>query len=208
MVVGDGGTDTDSDSDGDTDSDSDSDTDGDTDADSDTDSDSDSDTDTIPDDDCAHSICELGDPLDPECYGCVDLVCDNDPFCCNMSEGYWDYWCIDGVLGQCDIDCGAGLVDCTDQYDGDSIGGYIDCGQGAATCTIGYSPQSNSCDVVCEAGGGECVGAWNDSPPCDLAEWIGCDQSSFQAAICVCSRGCGVDDPCESSLTCVDGECI
>jgi hypothetical protein len=73
---------------------------------------------------------------------------------------------------------------------------------------MGYSPQANTCDEVCEAGGGECFLAYNDDPPCGLAEQIGCGQGSYMAAICICSRGCGVDDPCGSTETCVDGECI
>ena len=52
------------------------------------------------------------------------------------------------------------------------------------------------------------IGAYNDIPPCGLDEWIGCDQGSYMAAICVCSHGCGMDDPCGATQTCVDGDCV
>jgi hypothetical protein len=40
---------------------------------------------------CAHDPCIEGGALDPSCSGCVDDVCDQDPFCCSEQ---WDQSCV------------------------------------------------------------------------------------------------------------------
>ena len=78
---------------------------------------------------CAHDICEPGDPLDPLCDPCVDSVCTVDDFCCGASDGYWDPSCVAtasdpvahpscaGVCGCDHSECNAGIkldVACSD----------------------------------------------------------------------------------------------
>jgi hypothetical protein len=112
------------------------------------------------------------------------------------------------VLGECDIDCGTDLPACTDTYTSEDITGYIDCGESPATCAFEFNSESHTCNEVCEDAGGECVGAWNDYLTCGYGDWLGCNGDWYSSAMCVCSRGCGSDDPCPSTQTCEDGECI
>jgi len=37
--------------------------------------------------DCAHNVCDEGGGLDATCSRCADLVCEQDPFCCERSTG-------------------------------------------------------------------------------------------------------------------------
>jgi hypothetical protein len=50
---------------------------------------------------CSHDVCEYGAPLDYGCEPCVAAVCDEDPFCCDMLEGQWDYYCTDSAAIHC-----------------------------------------------------------------------------------------------------------
>ncbi|HHH29333.1 MAG TPA: lamin tail domain-containing protein [Polyangiaceae bacterium] len=50
---------------------------------------------------CAHDVCTEGVALTFGCDACVDTVCNNDPFCCDMQGGTWDGLCIDGAVQLC-----------------------------------------------------------------------------------------------------------
>jgi hypothetical protein len=43
---------------------------------------------------CAHSECQTGGPLDPDCSGCADAICGADAFCCDTN---WDSMCVDAA---------------------------------------------------------------------------------------------------------------
>ena len=77
-----------------------------------------------------------------------------------------------------------------------------------ATCAFEFNSTVHTCNEVCENAGGECVGAWNDSGTCGYGDWLGCDGYWYTSAMCVCSRGCGMNPPCDGSSTCVDGDCV
>jgi hypothetical protein len=82
---------------------------------------------------CVHPVCETGVPLMESCDPCVQMVCAQDPYCCN--DG-WDGVCV----GEADSICGAGC--CGD--------GQCN-GENCASC-----PQD--CGGVCVCGDGKCDG--------------------------------------------------
>jgi hypothetical protein len=51
---------------------------------------------------CAHSICQTGDKLDPGCNPCAAALCQADPYCCNTN---WDGICAGEVGSICGINC-------------------------------------------------------------------------------------------------------
>jgi hypothetical protein len=58
--------------------------------------------DCLPPPTCAHAVCEVGQPLAPECDPCVATVCGMDPFCCDDT---WDDQCIAGADAACGTAC-------------------------------------------------------------------------------------------------------
>lgn len=48
---------------------------------------------------CDQNPCTQGNPLTPGCdgTGCVNKVCSNDPFCCDLFGGFWDGTCVSEV---------------------------------------------------------------------------------------------------------------
>jgi len=136
----------------------------------------------------------------------VQQVCQSDGFCCSNE---WDYWCVNRVLSVCGQDCGAGLIDCSTQYGGNPSYLY-DCPQGPATCDFGYTDISMSCAQYCSLHGGECIDVYNndDNQPCNYTNHLSCDHTGYQSVICICSRGCGVQPPCNAPVEhCLDGSC-
>jgi hypothetical protein len=56
---------------------------------------------------CAHSLCQVGEPLEPTCQPqfdptCVARICDIDASCCYER---WDQGCVDAVQSVCDLCC-------------------------------------------------------------------------------------------------------
>ncbi|XXX82609.1 hypothetical protein WMF30_28040 [Sorangium sp. So ce134] len=58
---------------------------------------------------CSHALCTEGDALTPSCdvppltsSGCVKLVCNEDPYCCNTA---WDKTCVGEVESVCGNTC-------------------------------------------------------------------------------------------------------
>lgn len=51
---------------------------------------------------CAHSECEVGGPLTPECSGCAASVCAADSYCCSNE---WDNVCISEAADDVNCDC-------------------------------------------------------------------------------------------------------
>ncbi|MFO0616822.1 MAG: hypothetical protein U0414_29780 [Polyangiaceae bacterium] len=49
---------------------------------------------------CAHSLCEAGEKLDPTCNPCVQQICAQDSFCCNEK---WDTSCANRVPTVCSL---------------------------------------------------------------------------------------------------------
>lgn len=153
--------------------------------------------------DGGHDVCALGGPLDPACDTCAEAVCQVDAYCCNTE---WDLMCFDQVLTECGVDCAAGVLGCDDQYG--SVAGYIGCAEGGGTCSFSTSTVSGSCAALCSARGGECVDAYNNDGDCGLAEQTGCNHVGYATEICICSRGCGADDPCTPPAVCQSGQCL
>jgi cysteine-rich repeat protein len=95
---------------------------------------------------CVHSRCDEGTPLDPTCLGqsgapdgCVQAICDADPFCCDATSdppGSWDGLCVAAVRDVC------GLLICP------ASAGFCQ----HTVCEEG-DPLDNNCD-----GFGACVG--------------------------------------------------
>lgn len=67
---------------------------------------------------CPHSVCCTGEALSPTQMGsngcpllpgqatCVQAICMADPFCCDMTNGSWDWLCVDKVKTLCpNINC-------------------------------------------------------------------------------------------------------
>jgi hypothetical protein len=150
-----------------------------------------------------HDVCELGGPLDSACDTCAEAVCQVDPYCCGND---WDLLCFDAVGSECGVDCATGVVSCDDQYGG--AVNYLGCLQGGGTCSFNTSTSASSCADLCASFGGECVDAYNNSGDCGHDEQTGCGHTGFATEICICSRGCGANDPCTPPGVCQDGQCI
>lgn len=64
---------------------------------------------------CAHSLCEVGEPLDATCNSCAWDVCAADPLCCNSQ---WDATCVGLVETACGhVRCEQGGTACEDAVD-------------------------------------------------------------------------------------------
>jgi hypothetical protein len=51
---------------------------------------------------CPQPVCYLGDALDPSCADpCIGQVCQQDPFCCDVVDGWWDTVCFNEVVTIC-----------------------------------------------------------------------------------------------------------
>jgi hypothetical protein len=58
---------------------------------------------------CAHDVCTEGPALTLGCGDpCVDTVCANDSFCCDMQGGSWDSYCVDEAVQYCSAQCSTG----------------------------------------------------------------------------------------------------
>lgn len=53
---------------------------------------------------CTHSVCDLGQALDPSCDPCVPKVCERDSACCSGS-GNWEGYCIYLAQTVCGATC-------------------------------------------------------------------------------------------------------
>ena len=70
---------------------------------------------------CEHDVCETGNALEDGCDDCVDLVCFDDAFCCEVS---WDSTCVD----EADTLCGCDTCDHDVCETGDAlVDGCSDC---------------------------------------------------------------------------------
>ncbi|NUQ74587.1 MAG: hypothetical protein HUU21_13615 [Polyangiaceae bacterium] len=132
---------------------------------------------------CAHPVCETGAALTPDCDPCVQMVCAQDPFCCNDN---WDGQCV----GEADSICGAGC--CGD--------GQCN-GENCASC-----PQD--CGGVCVCGDGKCEA--EDCASC--AQDCGACQPEPTCPHSVCFVGSALDpamcfDPCAAEVCMADPAC-
>jgi len=64
---------------------------------------------------CAHSACEVGDPIDPACdtSGCVSNICTKYDHSCCAAGGTWSSTCVGYVTSKCNRRCGTGSDLCT-----------------------------------------------------------------------------------------------
>jgi len=63
-----------------------------------------------------HDVCEEGPPMDPFCEPCAEIVCDNDPFCCDSS---WDDLCVQEAQDLCGAQCfGNACASCSEALEG------------------------------------------------------------------------------------------
>ena len=93
---------------------------------------------------CAHPLCETGDPLDPACDSCAAQICAVDPYCCS---GQWDRICTAQVETVCQGSCEAPSPECEH-----------------APCTTGgpLDPDCDECvESVCQADPFCCNVAWD-----------------------------------------------
>lgn len=154
---------------------------------------------------CNHEPCTEGDPLDGGCDTCAASVCAKDPYCCNQG---WDAICVAAVWNDCAIDCGPrGVPGCDTQYQA-GTSDYQLCSQGGV-CSFAFNATMGSCATVCSSHGGECVAAYNDqnNVKCALGQQWTCTGTSYQSAMCMCSRGCGNGPACMLPQTCKSGTC-
>jgi len=134
----------------------------------------------------------------------VAAVCEAYPQCCTTA---WSYLCIERVDTDCGTDCGAGVVPCADQYAG--APSFVHCHQTPGLCYFQASDEDESCAQMCADQGGECLDAFDNDQQCDVdwGEHLGCDHVGFASVICICSRGCGVAEPCSAPSQCSGGQC-
>jgi hypothetical protein len=118
---------------------------------------------------CPHSACATGVPLSLDCSypglhnDCVELICEYDPFCCDMG---WDSTCVAHTRDP--LVCPTGLVP-----------GWFSCTCAHSYCTTG-GPLSSSCDPcvkkVCDGDAYCCGKAWDGT--CVAAVASVCDVPS------------------------------
>jgi len=82
---------------------------------------------------------------------------------------------------------GGGGGNCESTY-GSQDGVTNVCPASALGCELAFDSQVASCREICEAGGGQCVGAFNNAGECGHGQMLPCNTSTFNSAICVCSR--------------------
>lgn len=83
---------------------------------------------------CSHDENTVGDALDPACNDCAAIVCANDAFCCDATNGSWDDVCVGEGMDQC------GTGNCHDE-----------CTEGAAMTSACGSCAADICaqDAYC-----------------------------------------------------------
>jgi hypothetical protein len=57
---------------------------------------------------CTHKPCDTGSAMHESCSPCIEKICDEDPFCCNLENGSWDQACADAAtaaVGDCAGEC-------------------------------------------------------------------------------------------------------
>jgi hypothetical protein len=105
---------------------------------------------------CAHGLCFVGGPLDPECDECVADVCAADPFCCEFG---WDEFCVATAQELCGLTCST-------------------CGNGA--CEPGETPET--CPQDCPPAScahGVCEPGVALDPGCDTCVAAVCEVDDF-----------------------------
>ena len=101
---------------------------------------------------------------------------------------------------------GGGTVQTCDVQYGDAPS-YAFCAENALICEFRTNITMMSCGQICGDRGGECLEVYDPQPGCDHGGPSTCDLVSNATMICVCSRGCGGDPPCESPDVCTDSTC-
>lgn len=97
----------------------------------------------------SHTPCELGAPLHRSCSPCVEKVCGQDPFCCNLKNGNWDQQCVDHAS--------AFAQDCAGECAGSSSCVHNECEVGSK-----LTKQCSTCaDKVCTNDPYCCEGEWD-----------------------------------------------
>lgn len=110
---------------------------------------------------CDHGPCEQGGPMSPQCSPCVEIVCKEDPYCCNQASGEWDNLCVDRA---------ASKAECASQCQGACA--HDECSAGAAL----VSSCSPCATKVCA-----------DDPFCCSTEWDSwCVDGAKGVAECGC----------------------
>ena len=101
---------------------------------------------------------------------------------------------------------GGGMVPtCEAQY-GDAPS-YEFCAENALVCEFRTNITMMSCADICADRGGECLEVYDPQPGCNHGGMSDCNLVSNATMICVCSRGCGGDPPCESPDVCMNSTC-
>jgi hypothetical protein len=101
---------------------------------------------------CSHPICVTGGPLQSTCEPCVQKLCAQDPYCCNVA---WDATCVGEVASICGTSCTAPPPPPAD-------GGASTCSH--PICATG-GPLTKGCDPcvtkVCAADAYCCAVGWD-----------------------------------------------
>jgi hypothetical protein len=163
---------------------------------------------------CAHDPCVTGASLAQNCDSCVTQICQYDAYCC-AQNGQWDLICSYFVDALCGKTCPSdpNVAGCDALYG--NATNYQLCYQSANSCEFAIQTQnSQSCGTVCSKGGGECVGLVNDvnNQPCTkpnnyIPNADQCNNTNFNSAVCICTRGCGGAPACTAGKTCNNGTC-
>jgi hypothetical protein len=181
---------------------------------------------------CDHGQCEEGGPLSPACNACAGVICDFDPFCCQVM---WDSICVDEAAQFCGCDpClpnGAACMSPADCCSGTCTNNV--CGPPPPPCPhsvcaegVALGPQCGACVVqVCGVDPFCCQSAWDAFCVAEAEQLCGvdCTQCSPLGAPCMtgpdccsgtcagglCANACTPDGGmCMSGLECCSGSCF
>jgi hypothetical protein len=147
-----------------------------------------------------HSLCETGDPLTMGDSECIDMICRDDPYCC-QADGTWDKSCVQKVTMTCGYDCNDSNVHDVGVWSACSgskpcaPGGGGDC-DGDGQCMAGSTCVNN---VGANYGWASGVDVCESCREFGIAGNFGWD---FCSPDCPCTHGEG---DCDSNADCRDG---
>jgi hypothetical protein len=139
---------------------------------------------------CAHSKCEIGEPLEDGCDACATDVCEIESYCCTQ---FWDPYCISLAQMNCgETCCGDGFCAGVGNT---CVGCQADCGAcgcSHSVCNVGAALSETACFAPCV------MQVCNELPQC-CAEQLGfLATECLEHAATVCP-----DDPCVAQV-CAD----
>jgi len=104
---------------------------------------------------CAHSACEVGDPIDPACdtTGCVGTICTKWDHSCCATGGSWTSACANDVTSKCRRRCSDGTDLCTTS----TMPMYWDAARPCTDTVCAHLPQC-------------CTTGWDQTCVADLAK--------------------------------------